>query len=218
MSPRSPTRSPACKIVFNGKQSGRRRHLPVGADLGRAGRGDEPVPPRQRRTAARRSQSAAVSHGADGAGCRASATSPSAETRSPTRARATTWSPDSAHPTSTTWSATCSSCRRRRNEHARRATSRTDHGVPGMPDRRSRRRILRAVRCPPDRASAETARTGCDIRDLRRRSRRAPAAAVVGQFAVPAAAAPVPHRVPGRPDRRAARARHVRDCCGCPRR
>ena len=41
---------------------GRRRHLPVGADLGRIGRGDEPVAHRQRRAATRRPQSPALPH------------------------------------------------------------------------------------------------------------------------------------------------------------
>ena len=41
------------KIVFNGETVGRRRHVTVGADLGRPGRGDEPVP--RRRTAGGRS-------------------------------------------------------------------------------------------------------------------------------------------------------------------
>ena len=41
------------KIVLDGTTGDRRRDLPVGADLGRAGRSDEPVPPRQRRRAHR---------------------------------------------------------------------------------------------------------------------------------------------------------------------
>ncbi len=50
------------RIVFNQQATGRRRHVPVGADLGGLGGGDESVPARQRRAAARRPQPDAVSH------------------------------------------------------------------------------------------------------------------------------------------------------------
>ena len=51
---------------------------------------------------------------------------------------------------------------------------------------------------------------------LRRGPRRAPAAAVAGQFAVPAPAAPVPQGVPGRTARGAAWRSSPSRCCGCP--
>ena len=93
------------RIVFKGQPTGRRRHLAVRADLGGAGRGDEPVPARQRRPAARRPQPACCTASPRARRCRRSATSRSAATRSTTPGRATTWSPASARPTSTTSSA-----------------------------------------------------------------------------------------------------------------
>ena len=197
MSPRSPTRSPACKIVFNGTTAGRRRHLAGGADLGRAGGGDEPVPARQRRPAARRPQSAAVSHRRGRAAARRSATSPSAATPS------TDAGPGYDLVTGLGTPDVDNLVRNLLILQEATAMSTPDRdtsrppGVPGLPDRCSRRRVLRAVRVPPDAAAAENGPDWLRIRDLRRRAGRAPAAAVVGQFAVPASAATVPHRRSG---------------------
>ena len=84
----------------------RRRHLAVGADLGGPGRGDEPVPARERRRPDRRPQPVPVPNRRSAPRCPPSATSPSAATPSTPRAPAMTWSPAWARPTSTTWSAT----------------------------------------------------------------------------------------------------------------
>ena len=72
---------------------------------------------------------------------------------------ATTWSPGSAHPTSTTWCTICSSSRRRCDEHERRASP--HRGMPNLPDGCPGGRVLRAVRMPPHPPDAGKAPTGC---------------------------------------------------------
>ncbi len=96
------------KIVLDGAQRGRRRHLAVGAHLGGPDRGDDPVSEGQRRQRDRRHQPPAVPDGPAALRCPPSATSTSAGTPSTPRDRATTWSAGSAPRTSTTSPATSS--------------------------------------------------------------------------------------------------------------
>src|SRR4029077_15663293 len=109
------------------------------------------------------------------------------------------WSPVLARPTWTTWSATFSHFRRPPDEHRTRTErgGRADRRGPGVPDRRSRRRVLRTVRLPPHSTEWGRPRLAAHPR-LRRRAGRTPAAAVVGALAVPPPAPEITHRVPGR--------------------